>query len=123
MDNTRYSSLYEAVKVASTHCDSWRFAMSDELYNTASLQGMAQMHDAENPADEDCFYIVSSSGAIGFIEDGETIEWLFLPLNQTENEKLPLKINTETQMNFCAKCGGSIISGAHYCGSCGAKLN
>ena len=120
MDNTRYASLFEAAKVASTRCDNWRFAMSDELYDSAGLQGMAQMHDEESPADEDSFYIVSPAGAMGFSEDGETIEWLFLPLNHTEN--LPLKINTKTQMNFCTKCGGRILSGARFCGACGMRL-
>lgn len=120
MDNTRYASLSEAARVASTRCDRWCFAMSDESYNIVGLQVMAQMHDEENPADEDSFYMVSSGGAIGFSEDGETIEWLFLPMNHTEN--LPLKINTETQMNFCAKCGGHIVSGARFCGACGMRL-
>jgi hypothetical protein len=120
MDNTRYSSLSEAVRVASICCDNWRFAMSDESYDSAGLQGMAQIHDEENPADEDSFYMVSSGGAIGFSEDGETIEWLFLPMNHTEN--LPSKVNTETQMNFCAKCGGRIVSGARFCGACGMRL-
>ncbi|MGI6141857.1 MAG: hypothetical protein ACOYEH_09045 [Caldicoprobacterales bacterium] len=70
MDNTRYASLFEAAKVASTRCDNWRFAMSDELYDSAGLQGMAQMHDEENPADEDSFYIdiLVYYAAFGIIE-------------------------------------------------------
>lgn len=120
MDNTRYASLSEAVIVASTRCDKWRFAMSDESYYRSGLRVMAQTHDEENPADEDSFYIVSPAGAIGFSEDGETIEWLFLPLNHPED--LPLKINPETQMNFCSNCGGRIISGARFCGACGMSL-
>lgn len=37
-------------------------------------------------------------------------------------ENLPSKINTEAQMNFCAKCGERIIPGARFCGACGIKL-
>lgn len=120
MDNTRYASLSEAARVASTRCDSWCFAISDESYNIEGLQGTAQIHDEENPTDEDSFYMVSPAGAIGFSENGETIEWLFLPLNHTEN--LPLKINAEKQANFCAKCGSRIVSGARFCGTCGIRL-
>ena len=47
------------------------------------------MYDEDSMADEDSFYIVAPSGAIGFSEDeGETIEWLFVRADN-QNEKLP----------------------------------
>jgi hypothetical protein len=120
MDNQRYTTLSEAAEIAATRCDKWHFATSDELYDIASLQGVAQIHDEESGVDEDSFYVVSQEGAIGFSEDGETIDWLFLPLNC--NEDLPLTIKPETAINFCAKCGKGVTPGARFCGACGAKL-
>lgn len=120
MYNQTYTTLSEAAKIAITRCDKWHFATSDELYDIASLQGIAQIHDQETGVDEDSFYVVSPGGAIGFSEDGETIDWLFVPLNCTE--ELPLTFEPETAINFCAKCGGRITPGARFCGACGAKL-
>ncbi|MGI6449210.1 MAG: zinc ribbon domain-containing protein [Desulfitobacteriia bacterium] len=122
MDNLRYATLSEAAEKAVTRCDGWHFATSeDEQYDRASLQGVAQIHDEESGADEDSFYVVSPGGAIGFSEDGEIIDWLFIPLNSS-TEELPLVLGPETAMNFCPKCGGSITSDQRFCGACGAKL-
>jgi len=74
---------------------------------------MAQIHD------EDSFYIVSPGGAIGFCEE-EDIDWLFIPLDI--NEELPLSLEPETQINFCAQCGSPVMPGTRFCGACGAKL-
>jgi hypothetical protein len=95
MDNLRYVTLSEAAEKAVTICDGWRFATANEQYNCASLQRLAQIH-------------------------GEIIDWLFIPLNSTE--ELPLVLGSETAMNFCPKCGGSITSDQRFCGACGAKL-
>jgi ribosomal protein L40E len=120
MDNHRYTTLSEAAETAATRCDRWRFETSDELYDRVSLQSIAQIHDEEACVDEDSFYVVSPRGAIGFSEDGEGIDWLFLPLNCTE--ELPLSLEQETAINFCAKCGGRVTPGAYFCGACGTKL-
>lgn len=120
MKNHRYATLSEAAAKAATRCGGWRFATSEEQYNCASLQRLAQIHDEESGVDEDSFYVVSPGGAIGFSEDGEIIDWLFIPLNSTE--ELPLVLGPETAMNFCPKCGGSITSDQRFCGACGAKL-
>src|SRR5690554_3709586 len=80
MNYHRFITLSEAAEIAITYCDRWSFATSDELYDRASLQGIAQVHDEETCVDEDSFYVVSPGGAIGFSEDGEIIDWLFLPL-------------------------------------------
>ncbi|MGI6145725.1 MAG: zinc ribbon domain-containing protein [Clostridia bacterium] len=47
------------------------------------------------------------AGAIGFCEDGEDIDWLFLPV---------------PQINFCPKCGTPVVPGARFCGKCGISL-
>lgn len=120
MDNHRYTSLFEAAGIAATRCNRWRFATADEVYDHNSLLGIAEIHDAENPTDEDSFYLVSPGGAIGFSEDGESIDWLFLPQNRTED--LPLTVRLEAMINFCAKCGERVTPGARFCGACGAKL-
>ena len=117
----RYQTLLEAAKVAVTRCDRWRFATTkDEYYDPAELKGVAEIHDDEAGIDEDSFYLVSPNGAIGISEDGETIEWLFLPLEG--NEELPLSLEPETAVNFCPKCGEAAVPGASFCGACGAKL-
>lgn len=120
MDNHRYTTLSEAAEIAITRCSRWRFATSDEQYDCDNLQAIAQVHDEETCADEDSFYVVSLGGAIGFSEDGESIDWLFLPLNCTE--ELPLSFEPETVVNFCAKCGDRVTPGARFCKTCGAKL-
>lgn len=120
MNNHRYTTLSEAAEKAATRCGGWCFATSDEQYDRASLQSLAQIHDEESGTDEDSFYVVSPGGAIGFSEDGETIDWLFLPLNSTE--ELPLVLEPETLVNFCPQCGSRITSDHRFCGNCGAKL-
>lgn len=120
MDNHRYTTLFEAAGIAATRCNRWRFATANEVYDSNSLLGIAEIHDAENPADEDSFYLVSPGGAIGFSEDGESIDWLFLPQNCAEN--LPLTVKMQPAINFCAICGGRVLPGARFCGACGTKL-
>lgn len=80
---------------------------------------MAQIHDEENLADEDSFYIVSIAGAIGFSEDGEAIEWLFLHLNSKED--WPLLLREVAALNLCKDCGKPIVPGARFCGACGTR--
>ncbi len=75
----QFNTMLKAAEYAVTCCGSFRFATSDEKYDTKGLLGIAEVSDAENPADEDSFYVVSPGGAIGFCEDGEDIDWLFLP--------------------------------------------
>ena len=117
----RYQSLSEAAKIAVTRCNGWRFATTEgEFYDPAELKGIAEVHDSEAGLDEDSFYLVSPDGAIGFSEDGETIDWLFLPLEG--NEKLPLNLEPKAAANFCPKCGEPAVPGALFCGACGAKL-
>lgn len=120
MDNHRYTTLSDAAETAASRCRAWRFATSDEVYDRTTLSGIAEIHDKESPADEDSFYLVSPGGAIGFSEDGENIDWLFLPLNYTED--LPLTIQPESVINFCPQCGGHVTPGTRVCGACGTSF-
>ncbi len=118
----RFDTLLEAAEFAATLFKSWSFATSDEKYDIESLLGIAEIHDDENPADEDSFYLVSTKGSIGFCEDGEDIDWLFLS-DAAPNEDLPHIYQAAPQINFCPKCGSGVVPGAHFCAACGAKLS
>lgn len=75
----QFNTLVEAAQLAITLANDWQFALSDERYEKHELLILADTSDSENPLDEDCFYVVSSNGAIGFLEEGEAVDWLFLP--------------------------------------------
>ena len=118
----QFTTLSEAVQFAMTRCSSWRFAYSDEVYDHNSLPGIAEIHDEENPTDEDSFYLVSPGGAIGFTEDnGDDVDWLFLPESDT-GETLPSSFTVPLKINFCPQCGKPVEPGARFCGGCGEKL-
>ena len=118
----RFSTMQEAAQFAVTLCSGWSFAYSDERYDREGLLVIAETHDAENPADEDSFYVVSPGGSIGFCEDGEDIDWLFLS-GSGAGEDLPATVQAGPQAKFCPKCGGSLVPGALFCGKCGHRLD
>ena len=118
----KFASLSEAAEYAVTRCNGWRFAYSEEAYNHGSLLGIAEIHDEENPADDDSFYLVSPSGAIGFSEDGESIDWLFLSLNNLD-EDLPDSAAMHGAANFCPQCGSPLTPQGRFCESCGARIS
>lgn len=120
----RFNTMLEAAEYAATLCNSWSFAYSNcEVYDTAYLLVSAQMSDEENPVDEDSFYVVSPSGAIGLCRDGEDIDWLLLS-NSALDEDLPVKLSSASpQIKFCPNCGSGVVPGACFCGGCGAKLS
>lgn len=113
----QFDTMLKAAQYAATCCISWSFATSDEKYNTESLLGIAEVSDDENPADEDSFYLVSHAGSIGFCQDGEDIDWLFLS-DSGLTEDLPVAF----QNNFCSKCGAATSPNARFCGNCGGRL-
>lgn len=117
----QFHSLLEAAEYAATRSISWSFATADEKYNTESLLGIAGVSDNENPADEDSFYVVSNAGSIGFCQDGEEIDWLFLS-DSGSDENLPLEFQATGQNNFCSKCGAPTSPNARFCGNCGERL-
>ncbi len=118
----RFSTMLEAADFAATRCNNWSFAYSNnEVYDRANLLSSAGMHDKENPADEDSFYVVSPCGAIGFCEDGEDIDWLFLSSSCTD-EDLPATLTAAPQIKFCPNCGSAVVPGARFCGECGERL-
>lgn len=117
-----FSTMLEAARFAASHCNSWCFAYLDEIYESGRLFGVAEIHDEENPADEDSFYVVSRAGAIGFCEDGENIDWLLLPGSCTV-EDLPATYQAVApQIKFCIKCGTGVIPGSRFCRNCGERL-
>jgi len=116
----QFNTLLKAAEFAVTLAASWQFATS-ERYDKKGLLGIAEVSDAENPPDEYSFYVVSPGGAIGFCEDGEDIDWLFLT-DAAPNEDLPLIFQTATQVKFCTKCASGVAPGARFCGKCGNRL-
>ena len=117
----QFSTLLEAAEFAVTLATGWHFATADERYEKTALLALAETSDSENPIDEDSFYVVSQNGSIGFCEDGEEIDWLFLPGSALGLE-LPTKFQTAPQVRYCSKCGFTVNAGARFCGSCGGKL-
>lgn len=137
----KFATMKKAAELAVTRAVRWRFAYSSDIYDNKSLVTTAKMSDSERLGDEDSFYTVSNGGAIGFSEDGQEIEWLFLP-EPDMNEPLPKKIVSVrkvsvsppaesppaesppivNQPKFCFRCGSPITPGARFCGKCGAKL-
>lgn len=118
----QFNTLTEAVKLASTGAGRWRDAYGDhKIYDQATLAGIAEVNDEENPADEDTLYVVSRGGTIGICSDGEEINWLFLT-DSSEDAELPLTIAAAPQGGFCSQCGAAVVSGARFCGKCGQRL-
>lgn len=113
----RFDTMLEAAEFATTLCKNWKFAISDDGYDVKDLLVLAETSDSENPIDEDNFYVVSPSGAIGLCEDGEDIDWLFLSAAMP-NENLPLTYQAVTRMKFCPKCGSPVVPSARFCSKC-----
>jgi hypothetical protein len=118
----QFESLLEAAEYAATIAGGWCFTYSNDTYTKSTLLPLAETADNENPVDEDSFYVVSPGGAIGFCEDGEDIDWQFLPSPDT-GETLPDTYAAAPQINFCPKCGNAVTPGARFCGACGARLD
>jgi hypothetical protein len=119
----QFKTLLEAAGYAATLSTGWDFAMSnDERYSRESLQCIAEVHDSENPADEDSFYVVSLFGSIGFCEDGEDIDWLFLS-HTGADEELPETFQSAPQSGYCTECGSVLSPNARFCGKFGARLS
>lgn len=74
----QFNSLLKAAEFATTLATDWVFNNTDERYHQYELLTLAETSDSENSLDEDCYYVVSSDGMIGFLEEGEEVEWLFL---------------------------------------------
>lgn len=117
----KFNSLYQAASLASTLSKGWSFSTSDERYDTESLLTISEVHDSENPADEDSFYLVSNDGSIGFCDDEEHIDWLFIS-DLCDLDNLPESYTSIPQVNFCSNCGTPVVDGANFCGSCGLSF-
>jgi len=116
-----FNTLREAVVLAATRCQNWRFATSNDTYDVKGLLITAEMSDNEDPVDEDSYYVVSPVGSIGLCDGGEDIDWLFLS-GSGADENLPPSIQHVTQRAFCTQCGAALVSGARFCGHCGYAL-
>lgn len=130
---TKYPNLFEAVKQAVGLCNRWRFMYADEIYDRDSFPGIAEVYDEDSMADEDSYYIVAPSGAIGFVEDDEEkIEWLFV---RADNQKEVLPSSIAEMSNggiiseqtdgfvFCSHCGAKVESDSIFCEKCGGKVD
>ena len=129
---TKYPNLYEAVKDAIALCNRWRFMFADEIYDKDNFLGIAEVYDEDSMADEDSYYVVAPSGAIGFIEDEDSpIEWLFvrednqkevLPSSISEMSANGPKVESMGESIFCSNCGAKVEADSVFCEKCGEKV-
>ncbi len=129
---TKYPNLYEAVKDAIGLCNRWRFMYADEIYDKDNFLGIAEVYDEDSMADEDSYYVVAPSGAIGFIEDEDSpIEWLFvrednqkevLPTSISEMSANGPKVESMGESIFCSNCGAKVEADSVFCEKCGEKV-
>jgi len=117
----KFNTMLAAAKLATTRARGWSFAMSKDRYDATGLLALAEMSDSEDPIDEDSFYVVSLTGAIGLCNDGEDIDWLFLS-DAAPDEDLPLTYTAAPQIKFCPHCGAPAVSGGRFCEKCGNHL-
>ncbi|HPB16846.1 MAG TPA: zinc ribbon domain-containing protein [Clostridia bacterium] len=119
----KFTTLYQASQYALTLCSAWKFSTSNDFYDTMSLPQIAKTHDEESISDEDSFYVVADSGAIGFVADSEAdIDWYFLCRNNPD-ELLPAVFQEIQQKRFCTNCGKQVKADARFCIYCGSKLS
>ncbi|MFV9473036.1 zinc ribbon domain-containing protein [Advenella sp. RU8] len=118
----QFTSLLDAAEYAATLSAGWCFANTIETYDKDNLLVLAETSDAENPVDEDSFHVVSAGGSIGFCEDGEEIDWLFIA-DAEKDAVLPEACLETPQNNFCPQCGHRLTPGANFCDECGTKIN
>lgn len=148
--------MAKAAKLASAVCQQWKF--QDEVGNVidASLleysAGEQDNAGTVDPDDPESYYIVSPDGAIGLTEnDGENVEWLFLPLHRTV-ASLPKKLKrgepwpeaitlptpqpaptapqpaasqpfaSPTAGSICPNCGKPVAPGSKFCMRCGTPM-
>ena len=78
----RFNTMLEAAELAVTLCGSWSFAISNDRYDVKGLLVLAETSDSEDPIDEDSFYVVSPTGAIGLCEDGEDIDLSLIHISE-----------------------------------------
>jgi hypothetical protein len=119
----KFTALYDASQYAKELCSAWKFASANEFYDSISLPEIAKIHDEESVGDEDSFYVVSDSGAIGYCLDSDTdIDWLFL-CRKNIDEILPLKYSEALNKRFCTNCGRQVNPDARFCTGCGNRLS
>ena len=113
----RFRTFMEASITASSHCSKWKYNDgSSDIYDTDSLVGMAEIHDAENQLDDDTFYIVLEDGSIGVKKDCEAVDWAFIPA-ETGNEMresfdAAIKANGPSLVGFSSKINDPEILGS-----------
>ncbi len=82
----RFRTLMEAAIDASSYSSEWLFQNDQsQKFDTTTLISMAEMHDNENPLDDDSVYVVLEDGSIGERPEGEAVEWLFTPSDKDDS--------------------------------------
>ncbi|HQM96306.1 MAG: zinc ribbon domain-containing protein [Clostridia bacterium] len=126
----KFTTLYQASQYALTLCSAWKFSTSNDFYDTMSLPQIAKTHDEESISDEDSFYVVADSGAIGFVADSEAdIDWYFLCRNNPDEllpavfQEIQPVFQEIQQKRFCTNCGKQVKADARFCIYCGSKLS
>ena len=118
----KFTTLYQASQYALTLCSAWKFSTSNDFYDTMSLPQIAKTHDEESISDEDSFYVVADSGAIGFVADSEAdIDWYFLCRNNPDEllpavfQEIQPVFQEIQQKRFCTNCGKQVKADARFC--------
>ena len=117
----KYFGALDAAEAAAAVTDQWQDD-GGEIYDKADLLSLFAVMDDEDPLDEDdeeIYYIVSDSGAIGITHDsGETIDWMVIPTHENALPDGPVGLTA----NFCEKCGAPVAPDSLFCEKCGHKL-
>lgn len=86
MKYKRFYGALDAAEYAAELADEWNSG-TGEPWDAATLKGVFEISDEENPLDEedtDVYFIVDAAGAIGLTENhGATIEWLAIPTHRS----------------------------------------
>ena len=146
--------MVDAARLAMKYCQQWKFQDDeDNPMDAGQLEygcGESDAVDLPDEDDDECFYYVSPDGAIGRTDDnGESIEWLILPMTRTmasmpqrliKGEPWPEEIPAPVQrqavsreqetpglgkgvaVGFCPSCGKPLTANDRFCENCGTSV-
>ena len=114
MELKKFFGAEDAARYAAEITDEWETEDGD-LWDKGTLIDVANCADGENPLDEDddeVYYIVDESGAVGYTEDdGEDVCWWVRPTGAAE-----------PRTAFCPNCGTAVDEDWSFCQKCGQRL-